>query len=110
LFAGHNAVYSYGITSFLSANLMNNIPMSVLFSDVIAFSDSSSKLGAIYASIIGSNLGAFFTPIGALAGVMWMQILKKEKISLSFTSFIHYGMMLSIPALLIALTVLFLVL
>jgi Na+/H+ antiporter NhaD/arsenite permease-like protein len=41
---------------------------------------------------------------------MWMQILKKEKISLSFTSFIHYGMMLSIPALLIALTVLFLVL
>ena len=83
--------------------------MSVLFSDVIAFSDSSSKLGAIYASIIGSNLGAFFTPIGALAGVMWMQILKKKNL-LSFTSFIHYGMMLSIPALLIALTVLFLVL
>ena len=58
---------------------------------------------ALYASIIGSNLGAFFTPIGALAGIMWMQLLRSHNLKLSFGRFTRYGAAVAVPALALAL-------
>lgn len=57
----------------------------------------------IYAATIGSNIGAFFTPVGALAGIMWASILKRFNVDLSFKKFILYGIVISIPTLLAAL-------
>ncbi|MGM9972100.1 MAG: SLC13 family permease [Anaeroplasmataceae bacterium] len=99
-----NNVYSYGITSYLACNVMNNIPMSVLFSNALQY-NSSTK--AIYATIIGSNIGAYLTPLGALAGIMWLSILNAFEIKFSFLKFIKYGILISIVALLTALTVLY---
>ena len=92
-----NTVFSYGTTSYLSCSLINNIPMSVLYSSI------SSDLGSIYSSIIGSNIGAFLTPIGALAGIMWLSILKKHEIKFNFLDFIKYGVIISIPTLAVSL-------
>ncbi len=92
------AAWSYGVASFLSANLMNNIPMSVLFERITA----GGEAAALYAGIIGSNLGAFFTPIGALAGIMWMQLLRVHGIRLSFGQFTRYGATIALPTLLLA--------
>lgn len=103
LLAGFPAVWSYGLTSFLAANLMNNIPMSVLFSGITANLTGAPQIAALYASIIGSNLGAFFTPIGALAGIMWMQLLRTHQIKLSFGRFTRYGAAVAVPALALAL-------
>ncbi len=61
-------IITYGITSTLSCNLINNIPMSVLYSKIIPL----DNLKALYSTIIGSNIGAFLSPIGALAGIMWI--------------------------------------
>lgn len=94
-----NSILTYGITSTLSCNFINNIPMSVLFSEIIP----SNNLGALYATIIGSNIGAFLTPIGALAGIMWLSILKKHNVNYSFSSFIKYGVIVAIPTLIISL-------
>ncbi len=94
------AVPAYGISSFLAANLMNNIPMSVLYSGITAGTLDAAPL---YAAVIGSNLGAFFTPIGALAGMMWMQLLKAHGLPLSFGQFTKYGAAVAIPALALAL-------
>ncbi len=101
LLAGRGEIFSFGISSFLAANLLNNIPMSVLFSSVVSASGAGS--GALYAAVIGSNVGAFFTPMGALAGIMWMAMLKERGIKLSFARFIAYGAIISIPTLLAAL-------
>ncbi|MBQ6823146.1 MAG: hypothetical protein IJP27_00690 [Clostridia bacterium] len=101
LLDGFPAVWGYGVTSFLSANLMNNIPMSVLFSGITG--NLAEPTAALYASIIGSNLGAFFTPIGALAGIMWMQLLQAHGLKLSFGRFTRYGAAVAVPALLLAL-------
>jgi arsenical pump membrane protein len=98
-----NTTFSYGLASFLSCSLINNIPMSVLFSSITA--DTSS----IYASIIGSNIGAFLTPIGALAGIMWLSILKKNDIKFSFLDFVKYGAIISIPTIFISLLGLFII-
>ena len=102
LVLGEGALWRCGITSVLAANLLNNSPMSVLYSTVVTVGGSVS-MPALYAAVIGSNIGAFFTPMGALAGIMWMALLKQHGVHLSFGKFVAYGAVLSIPALLAAL-------
>ena len=101
-----NIVFNYGIASFLSSNLINNIPMSVLFSTVPNMSNTIDSYKAIYSIIIGSNVGAFLTPIGALAGIMFTDLISRQNIKYSFLSFIKYGLIISIPTLLVALVTL----
>lgn len=95
-----NPILTYGAASVIFANLINNIPMSVLFSAILADFGST---GALYAVIIGSNISAFLTPIGSLAGIMWMSILKKNDVNYSFARFLGYGIIIAIPVLLAAL-------
>ncbi|MBE6702811.1 MAG: hypothetical protein E7585_05315 [Ruminococcaceae bacterium] len=102
LVLGGGELWRSGALSFLSANLLNNIPMSVLFSTIVTGATGAS-LPALYAAVIGSNIGAFFTPMGALAGIMWMALLKQHHVSLSFGRFVLYGATLSIPTLLASL-------
>ena len=108
-FLDKNSIFSYGIASFFSANLINNIPMSVLFSSV-ASGGAQNASGALYASVIGSNLGAFLTPLGALAGIMWTGMLTTYGVKLSFAKFVKYGTAVSIPTLLTSLGALYVVL
>lgn len=99
-------VFKYGLASFFSANVINNIPMSVLFCSIIENIPEYLREPAVYASVIGSNLGAFLTPIGALAGIMWTMILKKQGVRYTFGDFMKYGFAVSVPSILAALTVL----
>jgi arsenical pump membrane protein len=86
---------SFGFISALSANLLNNIPMSVLFEKII----NGSSTSAVFGAVIGSNIGAFITPVGALAGIMWTKILSKYNLKLSFVKFLLYGSAVAIPTL-----------
>jgi len=101
------STFAYGISSFLTCNILNNIPMSILFSEIIKANTNITQT-MIYSSIIGSNIGAYLTPIGALAGIMFLSIIKSNDIKLSFARFSFYGLIISIPTLLISLLALFL--
>ena len=103
-------VWRYGVLSFLSANVINNIPMSVLFCPIVGTLPEWATMQGVYATVVGSNLGAFLTPIGALAGIMWMSLLKRHDVKMRFTDFVKYGSIISIPSLVTALGVLLLVL
>lgn len=94
-----NTVLTFGATSFFAANLINNIPMSVLYSSITSFADTASYTQALYASVIGSNLGAFFTPLGALAGIMWTSLLKTSNVRMNFARFTKYGTAVALPTL-----------
>jgi arsenical pump membrane protein len=96
-------IIKYGTTSFLSSNLINNIPMSVLFSNIIKIENEVLRNQAIYSTIIGSNLGALLTPVGALAGIMFVELVRKQDIKFSFIQFLKYGSIIMIPTLFIAL-------
>ena len=100
LFEGRG-VFAYGIISTLCCNVLNNIPMSVLFGSILNFASAGN--GAIYATVIGSNIGAFLTPIGALAGIMWIKILKGQEVKMTFLKFMAYGCIIAIPTLLASL-------
>ena len=84
------------IISALACNLMNNQPMTILFTQIL-FSPSftlegSLKYGAMLALIMGSNFGANFTLIGALAGIMWHRILLDKEVRISFKEFAINGL------------------
>lgn len=98
--------FRYGISSFLACNVMNNIPMSVLFSSVVDGLEPALKNQALFAVIAGSNIGAFLTPVGALAGLMWQKILRGQGITFGYTDFLKYGGITGSLSLLAALSVL----
>ncbi|MBO5819444.1 MAG: hypothetical protein J6R21_07115, partial [Bacteroidales bacterium] len=101
-----NPILSYGLASFFTANVINNIPMSVLFCSVMENLPALLQVKAMYATVIASNLGAFFSPIGALAGIMWMSILKDHDLSFSYAQFLKIGLTIALPTLLVSLLVL----
>lgn len=92
-------VLKYGVASYLTCNLINNIPMSVLFSTFA----QGGGIGAVYATIIGSNVGAFLTPVGALAGIMFTDLVRKQRVEYGFKDFVKYGVIISLPTLTFAL-------
>ena len=98
-----NTVWTYGISSFFTSNLINNIPMSILFSNLCANITGIGYKSAIYASIVGSNIGAFLTPTGALAGIMFTHLVNEHETKYSFVDFVKYGAIISIPIILTAL-------
>jgi arsenical pump membrane protein len=77
------------LSSTLFANIMNNQPMTVLFTktlnDPILLGTGIEYEALLYGLIIGSNLGANITFFGALAGLMWRKMLSDmgEKVQLS---------------------------
>lgn len=97
-----HGIIKYGTFSFLASNLINNIPMSVLFSSILQV--GNSHLDAIMSTIIGSNIGAFFTPIGALAGIMWSSILTTHGVKFGYKDFLKMGVIVSLPTLFAALS------
>ena len=102
------AIPAYGALSFLASNLVNNIPMSVLFSGILTAGDAG--MAGMYATVIGSNIGAFLTPIGALAGIMFGTILRRHGHAFGYREFLKLGVTVAIPSLAAALFGLFLVL
>lgn len=100
----------FGITSALVSNGMNNIPMSVAYASILSAIPPAIQWPAAYAATVGSNIGAYFTPFGALAGILWMSILRRKGVHLSYSTFILHGAALGSVVLLSTLIVLIAVL
>ncbi len=104
------AVLGVGAATTLAANLMNNIPMTVLFSKVLSEGSGGAELSEIYALIIGSNIGANITPIGALAGIMWLKMVNHDQKRISFREFFRIGFKVTFVTAICSLTTLYLIL
>lgn len=102
-------IWTYGYSSLFASNLINNIPMSILFSNLPSSLPISLQLKAIYASVIGSNIGAFLTPISALAGIMFSSLVNKYEVKFSFVDFVKYGVVIAIPTITAALAGLYII-
>jgi arsenical pump membrane protein len=93
------AVLSMGFLSALASNVMNNQPMTVLFTKITespAFGlQGPARPASIYSLIIGSNLGANLTIIGALAGIMWAGMLKGRGEEVSYRTFAKLGFLVT---------------
>ena len=106
-FGNQNVIWIYGYTSFIASNVINNIPMSILYSTLSSGLEGTTYKMAVYASIVGSNIGAFLTPMGALAGIMFTNVVNEHDVKFSFLDFIKYGAIIAIPTITAALGLLF---
>jgi len=91
-------VFGIGFLSSLAAGVMNNHPMTIFFVKALQSPSFAAphptQLGSTLALIAGSNFGANFTLIGALAGIMWAKILSDKGCSISFSEFSKYGFLI----------------
>lgn len=83
------------------ASAMNNWPMTMLGIDSLkdAFSfllSSQTRTGLVFSNIIGNNLGPHFFPVGSLAMLMWLSILKNKGIIIRLRDYFKIGSILSI--------------
>ncbi|MEK4109618.1 arsenical pump membrane protein [Paenibacillus sp. DS2363] len=78
-----------GLMLTLLSNLFNNLPSVMI--GTFAVTDlplSESQLHLAYlANILGSDIGALLTPIGTLATLIWMYILKTHHIRISWKQY-----------------------
>jgi Na+/H+ antiporter NhaD/arsenite permease-like protein len=73
-----SAVFAVTFISLLSCQLLNNLPMTILFTRIMQHPNFTLApnvtpvvlKGCIFSLVIGSNLGACFTLVGSLAGIM----------------------------------------
>lgn len=98
------SMFVIGFFAFLMGNVVNNIPMTMLFTEILGTFNAS--LNTIYSVVIASNICAFLTPIGSLAGIMFMNILKDNDVKFSTKQFIGYGVITSIPVMAISMLML----
>ena len=83
-------VFTYGISSTLSANLVNNVPMSLLFADILKGANSVN-LNEVYACILSSNICALITPCGALSSLMFIRICKENNSEISYFTYLKFA-------------------
>ncbi|MDR4947429.1 arsenic transporter [Neobacillus cucumis] len=97
------------ITAFL-ANIFNNHP--ALMVSTLALTEMGLDpliMKTVYlANIIGSDIGSLILPIGTLATLIWMHILKKSKIRITWLEYIKVTLVVIPPTLIFTLLSLYL--
>ena len=104
-----SSVFVIGISSTIMCNLVNNQPMTIFFTRILLSPffnpGDEGRQGALYSLIVGSNLGADFTLIGALAGLMWRSILNDKGVRITYGQFFKTGIIvMTLPLVVIFLT------
>jgi arsenical pump membrane protein len=88
--SGFHAVMGYGLLISGMSNLLNNLP-SVMIGTLALTEmglDAQTLQIAYLANIIGSDIGSLITPMGTLASLIWMFILRRNKILITWKQYI----------------------
>jgi len=92
-----------GSTAALGSALVDNHPMSML--NMLALgADGHGR--ALLAALIGGDIGPRLLPIGSLAGLLWMELLRRSGVTIPVGRFIRVGSLVLAPTLALSLVML----
>ncbi len=103
VFDNEYSLWTFGALSAASSNLMNNLPMSMFFVGILSEMTGLNLTEAMFATIIGSNMGSLLTPVASMSAIMWMSIIKHKGVYFRFKHFVKKGIFLTLPTLAAAL-------
>ena len=102
------ATLGTGFLTALLSSVMNNLPSVLIGALSIDASNASGVVreAMVYANIIGCDLGPKITPIGSLATLLWLHVLSKKRITVTWGYYFRMGVIMTVPVLLVTLSAL----
>jgi arsenical pump membrane protein len=95
---GFLAMLLSALTTNLAAVLMN----AVAIQDATGL-DPAIREVMVYANAIGCNIGAKITPLGSLSTLLWFDLLRRQKLGISWGQYIKIAIAVTIPVLFVSL-------
>ncbi len=94
-----------GVVAALGSAIVDNHPMSIL--DMMALGTARGAR-PLLAALVGGDIGPRLLPIGSLAGLLWMDLLRRQGVEIPIGRFVRLGTLVLLPTLTVSLLVLWL--
>ena len=111
VFAGRGvwgATFGTGVLMAFLSSVMNNMPTVLVGALSVAATNATGTVreAMIYANVIGCELGPKFTPIGSLATLLWLHVLARKDMTITWGYYFKVGVVLTVPVLAVTLAAL----
>jgi arsenical pump membrane protein len=95
--SGLPALLGFAVLAALLANIVNNLPATLVLVPLVA----SSGPAAVLAVLIGVNIGPNLTYVGSLSNLLWRSVLRRYDVSASVGEYTRLGLF-TVPTALVA--------
>ncbi len=100
------AILGTGLFSTAIAAISNNLPTVLQIAIALPQIESPTYEAMVYANLIGGAIGAKLTPIGSISTLLWLFVLQRYQLSITWMQYCRIAIILTLPVLLTTLLVL----